>query len=458
MIMKKIFTRNFIIALFICIGIGLIYKAGFFAEKIGGDDRTNQNINGDLENQDKNNGDEEKNQLPIGMWTVDKSEDHRALGYSGQRKVASDRNGGFYLAYRKKNNGRHQIFLAHAKLEGGKYIFEYTDRPISFVSAGDDQRVPSIAVDEDGVLHVVWYGANSGNSSNERQIKYSRSADGGKTWSEWKNIAPVAGFRPVDEYWQEHPVITTGNGKIWVVWEGRDAKNAKQQIKMTVSYDDGASWSDWRNIKETPPNTQSRPVLLTRDGRELHLLAYSSWGNVANLQQIQHSYSTDGGETWSEWLNISDPEKDSRHLSACFTQSGRLYTVWRSFDPVAVKSRLEFTFLIGRSWKNPQSVVQSEQNQFFPSIACGQEEEQFFVAWMESIETFLLPREDPLTGAVFLSSFNGENFSSPIKINSGDDGHYPNLPEIFSNKSPLPIFFGEKETAELNRLQFRSIK
>ena len=225
--MKKIFNRNFIIAIFICLGAILIYRAGFFSTDQS--EKSEEKINGN-DNQTER---EEKNKLTTGSWAVDSSEDYRALGYSGQRKVASDGSGGFYLAYRKKNGGRHQIFLAHARVEGGKYIFDYTDQPISFVSAGDDQRVPSIAVDEEGVLHLVWYGTNSGNSSNERQIKYSRSKDQGATWSEWKNIAPVSGFRITDEYWQEHPVVTSKNGKLWVVWEGRDAKNVKQQIKIT---------------------------------------------------------------------------------------------------------------------------------------------------------------------------------------------------------------------------------
>jgi hypothetical protein len=227
---------------------------------------------------------------------------------------------------------------------------------------------------------------------------------------------------------------------------------------MTISYDNGENWSEWKNIKETLPNTQSRPVLLTRDGRELHLLAYSSWGNAGNLQQIQHTYSTDGGENWSEWLNISDPEKDSRHLSACFTESGRLYTVWRSFDPIANKSRLEFSYLIGRSWRNPAPAVESENNQFFPSISCGKEDESFFVSWMESSESSLLPREEPLAGSVLLSKFDGQNFSSPQKINSGDDGHYPNLAESFDQNQPLPIFFGEKQTSGINQLRFSLVE
>ncbi len=450
--MKKIFTRNFVVAIFICLGTFLIYRAGFFStdEKVVSQENKNKNEN-QVEAEKKVNS-------PSGSWNVDSSEDYRALGYSGQRKVVADGQGGFYLAYRKKFNGRYQIFVAHAKLSGSKYFFEYVDRPISAVEAGDDQRVPSLAIDADGVLHAVWYGIDAGRPTNERQVKYSRSSDQGETWTDWKNIAPVTGFRFSDEYWQEHPVITAAAGKLWVVWEGRDAENIKQQIKMIVSYDGGENWSPWKNIKVIPTNTQSRPVLLTQDGRNLHLLMYSSWGNVANLQQIQHSYSTDGGENWSEWLNISDPEKDSRHLSACFTGTGRLYVVWRSFDPLANKSRLESAYLIGRSWRNPQPVAESGQNQFFPSISCSQEDDSFSLAWMESTEVSLLPREEPSTGVVMLSKFDGQNFSSPQKINSGNDGHYPNLAESFDKNQPLPIFFGEKRTNEINQLKFSLVE
>lgn len=451
--MKKIFNRNFIVALFICLGLILIYRAGFFG--VGKYDKNPTNENTNSKSDQTESGRAEI--LPVGMWTVGDSEDYRALGYSGQRKIVSDGQSGFYLAYRKKFNGRYQIFVAHASLREKKYIFDYTDRPIGVVSAGDDQRVPSLAVDVGGVLHVVWYGIDGNRPANERQIKYSRSADQGETWSDWKNIAPVSGFRFSDEYWQEHPAITVVGGKIWVVWEGRDAENAKQQIKMVVSYDDGETWSDWKNIKVTPTNTQSRPTLLTQNGRDLHLLMYSSWGNALNLQQIQYSSSSDGGESWSDWLNISDPERDSRHLSACMTDSGRTYVAWRSFDPTINKSRVDFTYLIGRSWRNPQSVFESGENQMFPSIACGAKEEKFALAWMESADLALLPREEPASGKVMLSFFDGQQFSGATKI-SGDDGNYPHLPEFFDQNQSLPAFFGEKQPGGLNRLEFGLIE
>lgn len=448
--MKKIFNRNFIVALFICLGFLLIYRAGFFGVGKNDKNSTNQNAN-------SNNGQAELKQaetLPAGIWTVDSSEDYRALGYSGQRKIVADGKSGFYLAYRKKNNGRYQIFVAHASLKEKKYIFDYTDRPIKAVTAGDDQRVPSLAVDASGVLHAVWYGVDGNRPTNERQIKYSRSLDQGETWSEWKNIALVTGFRFTDEYWQEHPAITAVGGKVWVVWEGRDVENVKQQIKMTISYDDGETWSDWKNIKVTPTNTQSRPTLLTQNGRDLHLLMYSSWGNALNLQQIQYSSSSDGGENWSDWLNISDPERDSRHLSACLTESGRIYVAWRSFSPQLNKSRLESTYLIGRSWRNPQSVSESAENQMFPSIACGTKEEKFALTWMESAEPALLPREDPFSGRVMLSFFDGQQFSAATKIGGEGEGNYPNLPEVFDQKQLLPIFFAEKQPDGLNGLKF----
>ncbi len=449
---KKPANRNFFIAILILIALVVFYSLGYFSS--GGNKKDGAGLNDNTNLSTKNTA----NESLVGSWAVDSSEDYRALGYAGQRKIVADGEGGFYLAYRKKFNGKYQIFVARGKIKEGEYIFEENQQPIAEVSGADDQRVPSMTIDSEGVLHVVWYGVDQGKNNNERQIKYSQSKDRGQTWSAWKNIAFVSGYIGQGEYWQEHPFILARDGKLWVVWEGRDSLNLKQQIKSTVSYNDGETWEAWKNVKETKPNTQSRPTLLTRDGRELHLLMYSSWGNASGLQQIQHSFSTDGGENWSEWLNISDPEKDSRHLSACLTQNGKIYTAWRSYDLATNKSQLEYSFLIGRSWRNPTPVAASANNQFFPSISCLSEGEDFYLSWMENSDASLLPREEPLSGTVFFSHFNGQGFSGAQKVNEGSDGHYPNLPETVEKNSSIPIFYGEKQTDGKNNLILKTVE
>ena len=51
---------------------------------------------------------------------MDTIEDVKGLGYSGQRKIAMDSQGNFFVAYRKKYQSKSEIFLAKAAFANGQ--------------------------------------------------------------------------------------------------------------------------------------------------------------------------------------------------------------------------------------------------------------------------------------------------------------------------------------------------
>ena len=296
---------------------------------------------------------------------IDKSEDIAALGYSGQRKVAKDRLGNLYIAYRKKHNGYYSIFVAKlTKAENEEWIVSGIDKPVAFIMA--DQRVPSITIDSQGILHLVWYGSDSEIKQGNRQIKYTKSTNGGDTWDQWKNISIVSGYDGND-YWQEHPnIFASYSNELYVVWEGKDVKNEHQQIKFSKSVDGGQSWQDWVNIGISPNNTQSRPSIVQDSNGKLHVLMYSSMNEQA--QQIWHSYSSDQGDNWSVWQNISNSSFDSRHISISIDGKNNLHAVWRAKYDDKKPAQIHYSILKNNKWSKPVIIAESDNNQFFPSI------------------------------------------------------------------------------------------
>lgn len=369
---------------------------------------------------------------------VDKIEDVKGLGYSGQRKVAMSEDGTIFLAYRKKYQNKYEIFVARAVLEKSGWKISGTDNPISAVGKGVDQRVPSIAIDTRGNIHAVWYGADSSKKINNRQIKYSRSEDGGATWSAWANIALVDGYDGED-YWQEHPNILAGvNGELFVVWEGKDKDNGDQQIKFSKSYDGGKTWVAWKNIQLTAKKTQSRPTLVQDKNGRLYLFMYSSFGNNNDRQQIQYIWSDSQGESWSPWQSISDPDYDSRHATAAVDSGGAVHVAWRA-QKADVPSQIMYRSLKNGSWSAITPVAVSERFQFFPSIGIGASG-KIRVSWMESEKVSSLPNEDPSDGWVFMADLKSGLFSAPEEISTGSINLYPQLPEKF-DAAVAPVFF-----------------
>ncbi len=323
---------------------------------------------------------------------ITNTEDVKALGYTGQKKIVKDTFGNVYVAYRNKYDGEYQVFVAKlVRLPGGGYKALYTNRPIA--NLGDDatQRVPAISIAKDNTLYVTWYGLEEKKGAG-RQVKFATSKDLGATWSKWKNIAPVSGYDESEDYWQEHPSIATRSGNVYVVWEGKDKDFSEQQVKFTKSTDGGITWSPWRNIHTDSDHTQSRPVIaLTDDGR-LHVLMYS---NDGESQQIWHSISTDEGLSWTEWENISNSTFDSRHVDVV-TVENRLHAVWREYREE--KAEIKYSVFESGAWSVAQVLKGSSEHQLFPSI--NSVADMVAITWTETAAPSDLPREAPSSGEV----------------------------------------------------------
>src|SRR6266581_527087 len=168
--------------------------------------------------------------------------DSKGLGYSGQRKMVADSLGNVYLAYRKIPSGldHYEVYVAVSR-DHGKTWSDLGASPAAIVNApplvntstegggnGADQRVPAVAVDSKGWVHVVWYGRDQAYSgTNERQIKYA--CWNGTQWSNWVNISPVLGYSG-QLYWQKHS-MSTDSGRTWSRWENTSPLESSGQSR-----------------------------------------------------------------------------------------------------------------------------------------------------------------------------------------------------------------------------------
>ncbi len=333
--------------------------------------------------------------------TFGTSEDNKSLGYPDGRKIVRDSSGNLYAAYRKKYNGKHQIFVSKSTNGGSSWSVTNGGIPISVINGDFDQRVPSIAVDSGNTLHVVWYGRDSGFvGTDERQIKYSRSTNGGSSWTTWQNVAPVYGYNG-ESYWQEHPVIyVDGNGVIYVVWEGYDSDHRSHpQAKFIKSTDGGNTWTTWVNIGETPTdNNQSRPTIVVDSTGQIFVICYGYWSS--GKQNILFSTSTNGGTSFSSWSAVGVAGFDQRHASAAIDSGNKIHLVWRQ-ENSAGKTEIRYSKYTSPNWAASVAISPtSGYYQFFPSIANSSGSQ--YVVLTETTNSSGYPSENPTTGRIVL--------------------------------------------------------
>ncbi len=150
--------------------------------------------------------------------------------YSWRPEGATNSQGDIFIVIDDDRNGNHDIYLKKSTDFGA--TFE-DDMQLSTDDAGD--FYPTIAIDSDDVIHVVYYSTMFG--GNNREIIYMRSEDDGYSWTEPVRITNASGDSRV-------PDITIGpDDVIHVVWTD-DRSTPGEGIYYKQSVDGGDNWSD----------------------------------------------------------------------------------------------------------------------------------------------------------------------------------------------------------------------
>lgn len=382
--------------------------------------------------------------------------DTKGVGYPDARKIVADNKGNLTLAYRTQAPGdAAHVFVV--RNSNGSWGTPMRAENIK----GLIQRVPAIGVASDDTLHVSWYGIDPvyKTPSDYRQIKYvSATPDG--SWSgdygSYYNIAPIKdsnGCLDSSKWWQEHPAIQVGKGKVngslkkdvmFVAWESRDSTScSKGQVRFYAKPLDGSAPGFSVKIPSVGSSNFSRPTVVpSADGNLLHALAYGS-GNGS--RQITWTTSSDGGKTWSAWKFVSGNGKDQRHVSAAVDQQNNLHVAWRE-QTSSSYSTIMYGVWNGSTWSvRNLNAGQASAFRTFPSISVFRSDsgatapEKVAVVWVQAGS---MPSEEVETrGNVMLSVRDGigasastGSWSAPLQLNaragsgvSASQATYPSL-------------------------------
>ena len=191
--------------------------------------------------------------------------------------------------------------------------------PIDITSGSYDQYDPAIAIDSFNNIHIVWSGECS-SSSNYYQIRYSKSTDG-NTWSNPVNITS-------ENYHQNCPKIAIDNSNnIHLVWQGINLTNPTgYQIRYVKSTDGGNTWSNPVNITSENYN-QYDPAIAIDSFNNIHIVWDGGYSSNPNYQ-IRYSKSTDGGNTWSNPVNITSENYNQYSPVITINTPNNIHIVW----------------------------------------------------------------------------------------------------------------------------------
>ena len=235
------------------------------------------------------------------------------VGYSGAtgpingRKVVRDFDGNLHCVWTDKRGSYNQIYYAKS-IDGGENWNE-----IALTTGENNQNFPSIAIDSNNNIHIVWAGfVNSW--SQIRYIKYTTS------WQPIENLTS-------ENYDQQYSFIAIDNNNyLHIAWHGKHPDSASYNQIRYIKYT-----TSWQNIENLTIGNyhQYYPSIAIDSNGYVHIV-WSGTYSGSTIGQIRYIKNTG---FWQSIENLTSEEYGQFSSSIAIDSNNNIHIVWTGKHP-----------------------------------------------------------------------------------------------------------------------------
>ncbi len=377
-----------------------------------------------------------------------------SYGYLG-RNMVHDSKGHLHLLHHEIVDNRRFIYHRKSNDNGASW-----SNPVAIDQTLFYGGMPSVAIDSLDRLHAAWHAQEF--SESKYAIYYSRSDDGGASWSAPKQISKYG----ASDNQLYAAIAIDKNNHPHIVWNSALYQDENLgDVYHAHSFDGGITWSSEVMISQSATHRCFVPTIdFTSAGK-----AYVLWVDGVFEQQSRKVYGT----TSSDYTTWQPPQ--------ALTSSGVLYDLFVSFviDPYdrlhMVYSdnytpgdiRIMYTYAEADVWSPPVPVARSQQGHVdSPNIASDDRGRLYLVyrddmgttalaksgylsrPWVQEETSPALRKDFAQRGEIFFSVFRDGVWSPASNIsNDTEDNRYPELPRRVLSGEADVIWMRELSTA-----------
>ncbi len=214
--------------------------------------------------------------------------------------IAVDSDDNVYVVWAEDDPSVQEVHYSISTDGGVTWSGQTADNVLSYPGGGNANN-PAMAIDGNDVIHVVW---NQDYSGTLDEIYYSRSTDGGATWSSQVSESIIS--YPDGQSASFLDIAVGPNDELCVVFkEYDDSVTTHNVINYSISLDGGLTWTG--SSGDYPTTQPIRIALYPHVEIDPDGVIHVTWQGTQNTSSPFHyemfySWSTDAGASWSGWL------------------------------------------------------------------------------------------------------------------------------------------------------------
>jgi hypothetical protein len=277
-------------------------------------------------------------------------------GDSSYPSIAVDSNNHIFVVWEDASPGNIEIYFKKST-NGGT---SWTTKRLSWNSGYS--KYPCIAVDSSDNIFLVWHDSSQGNN----EIFFKKSTDGGSSWMT-KRITWNSGIS------DQASVAAHSSGNIYVVWREHTPGNA--EVYFQRSTNGGTSWTTKRLTWNA--GMSLRPDIALDSNGYIHVTWYdTSQGDY----EIFYKKSTDNGTSWITKRLTWNPSF-SQGPKIATDSSNAVHVVWQDYSPSNWNAFYKMSTDGGLNWSQ-QRISWSDGVSVEPEITISPSE-KIYIVWTD---------------------------------------------------------------------------
>ena len=288
---------------------------------------------------------------------------------NGKRSLARTSDGTLHCVYHRSNGTTQLVYYAYSKDQGATWTEEQVSYPPSKTNT---QFFPSIAVDSKGNVHVVWNGFGWGTNTGKNNIEYRM-----RTSSGWQTQEAVTD--KTDS--QVHPSIAVDSqDNVHVVWYGTrwgtNPLTANIEYRMRTS----SGWQPPESVTDIAAIQKLLSIAI--DSKDnVHVVWHGlGWGTNTGFNNIEYRMRTSSG--WQPQEAVTDKNRNQFSPSVAVDSEDNVHVVWYGlgWGTNTGNYNIEYRMRTSSGWQAQEAVTDKNYDQVAPSVAVDSED-NVHVVW-----------------------------------------------------------------------------